>query len=387
VRDAVIVDSIRTPIGKRNGRLKDVHPALLSAAVMTAVLARSGVEPEAVEQVIWGCVTKIGEQSMNVGRNGWLAAGLPIATAATTIDTQCGSSQQAIHLAASLVQSGACEIVLAGGVESMSRIPIGADAMAGPGSPYPPELMERFDLVNQGIAAEMVARKYSISRAQMDDFAVQSHTRAARAAQLGLHRSRLLAMPIPGDDAIFDQDEGIRFDVNLEAVSRLRPAFDPAHSITAGNSSQISDGAAAVLVMSSQRASALGLPARARIAACAVVGCDPVLMLEGPIPATRAVLKRAGLELSEIDLFEVNEAFASVPLAWLAATGADSKKLNVNGGAIAIGHPLGGSGARIMHDLLFELERRDLRVGLETMCVGGGLGTATIIDRQMRPGS
>ncbi|MGH7903937.1 MAG: thiolase family protein [Candidatus Dormibacteraceae bacterium] len=383
--DAVIVEALRTPMGKRNGKLKDLHPVVLGSMVIKELVTRSGLDPAQVDDVVFGCVTQTGEQGANVARNAWLAAGYPFTTPATTVDRQCGSSQQAIHFAANLVQADVCEIVIAGGVESMSRVPLGANA-SGPGNPFPPELMELHELVPQGISAELMARKYGVSRREMDALSVTSHERAAEATEKGHLRRQIMPIELPdgeGEVEVMDRDEGIRYDASYEAVAALPPAFHPEHSITAGNSSQITDGAAAILIMSAERARALGLRPRARIIAQAVVGTDPVTMLEGPIPATTAVLKKAGLELDEIDLFEVNEAFASVVLAWAKETGADLGKTNVNGGAIAIGHPLGASGARLMNHLLYELERRDLRYGLETMCCGGGLGTATIIDRRI----
>ncbi len=386
MREAVIVEAVRTPMGKRNGKLKDFHPVVLGSMVLKELVGRAGIEPGQVEDVVFGCVMQTGEQSVNIARNSWLAAGFPVETPATTVDRQCGSSQQAIHFAANLIQSGVCDVTIAGGVESMTRVPMGSTVTQGPGVPFPPELNELYDLVPQGISAELVARKYGISRREMDEFSVQSHLRAAEATARGYLRTQIMPVEIPANGQpaeVMDSDEGIRPNATYEAVSQLQPAFNPEHSITAGNSSQITDGAAAVLLMSRERAAELGLRPRARILAQAVVGCDPVLMLEGPIPGTAAVLKKAGLQLRDIDLFEVNEAFASVPLAWLKETGADPDKLNVNGGAIAIGHPLGASGARLMNHLLHELERRDLRYGLETMCCGGGIGTATIIDRKV----
>ena len=383
MREAVIVEAVRTPIGRRNGKLKDVHPVVLGSLVLKEVVARAGIEPGQVDDVVFGCVSQAGEQSLNVGRNAWLTAGFPVTTPATTVDRQCGSSQQAVHFAASLIQSGVCDITIAGGVESMTRVPMGSNAIQ-PGSPFPPELMELYDLVPQGISAELMARKYGISRQAMDEFSVESHHRAHDATEKGNFKTQILPVDISnGQNEVFARDEGIRATASYEATSALQPAFNPEHSITAGNSSQISDGAAAVLLMSLEKAKELGLQPRARIRAMAVVGTDPVLMLEGPIPGTAAVLKRAGLELSSIDLFEVNEAFASVVLAWQKETGADLAKTNVNGGAIAVGHPLGASGAILMTRLLYELERRDGRYGLETMCCGGGLGTATIIDREV----
>ena len=384
MREAVIVEAVRTPMGRRNGKLKDFHPVVLGSMVLKELVKRSGIEPGQVEDVVFGCVMQTGEQAVNVGRNAWLAAGFPFETPATTVDRQCGSSQQAIHFAANLIQSGVAEITIAGGVESMSRVPMGSTVTQGPGIPFPPELQELYDLVPQGISAELVARKYGIDRRAMDEFSVLSHQRAAQATDKGYLASQIMPIEISnGTTEVMDRDEGIRPNASYEAVSQLQPAFNPDHSITAANSSQITDGAAAVLLMSKEKALELGLKPRARILAQKVVGCDPVLMLEGPIPGTHAVLKAAGLQLEDIDLFEVNEAFASVPLAWLKETGADPDKLNVNGGAIAIGHPLGASGARLMNHLLHELERRDLRYGLETMCCGGGIGTATIIDRKV----
>jgi acetyl-CoA acyltransferase len=384
MREAVIVEAVRTPIGRRNGKLKEIHPVVLGSLVLQEIIKRSGIAPEQVDDVVFGCVTQVGEQSLNIARSAWLTAGFPVTTPGTTVDRQCGSSQQAIHFAANLIQSGVCDITIAGGVESMSRVPMGSNAVS-PGTPFPPELMELYDLVPQGISAELIARKYGISRQQMDEFGVRSHHLAAKATEEGRFNSQLLPIEVSlngnGQHDMFTKDEGIRPNASYEATSALQPAFNPEHSITAGNSSQISDGAAAVLLMSLEKAKQLGLKPRARIRAQAVVGTDPVLMLEGPIPGTAAVLKRAGLDLKSIDLFEVNEAFASVVLAWQKETGADMNKTNVNGGAIAVGHPLGASGAILMNRLLYELERRDLRYGLETMCCGGGIGTATIIDR------
>ena len=386
MREVVIVEAVRTPIGRRNGKLKDVHPVVLGSLVLKEVVARAGIEPEQVEDVVFGCVSQAGEQSLNIARNAWLTAGFPVTTPGTTVDRQCGSSQQAIHFAANLIQSGVCDVTIAGGVESMSRVPMGSNAVS-PGTPFPPELMEIYDLVPQGISAELMARKYGISRKAMDEFSVESHHRAHEATEKGYFKSQLLPIEVSldgnGQHDLFNRDEGIRANASYAATSALQPAFNPEHSITAGNASQISDGAAAVLLMSLEKAKQLGLKPRARIRAQAVVGTDPVLMLEGPIPGTAAVLKRAGLDLKSIDLFEVNEAFASVVLAWQKETGADLSKTNVNGGAIAVGHPLGASGAILMNRLLYELERRDLRYGLETMCCGGGLGTATIIDREI----
>jgi acetyl-CoA acyltransferase len=384
MREAVIVEAVRTPIGRSNGKLKDIHPVVLASLVLRDIVERAGIKPDQVEDVVFGCVGQAGEQSLNIARSAWLTAGFPVTTPATTVDRQCGSSQQAIHFAANLIQSGVCDITIAGGVESMSRVPMGSNALS-PGTPFPPELTELYDLVPQGISAELMARKYGVSRQEMDEFGVRSHHLAHEATEQGRFKSQIVPIEVSvdgnGHHELFARDEGIRPSASYEATAALKPAFNPEHSITAGNSSQISDGAAAVLLMSLDKAKQLGLKPRARIRAQAVVGTDPVLMLEGPIPGTAAVLKRAGLDLSSIDLFEVNEAFASVVLAWQKETGADMSKTNVNGGAIAVGHPLGASGAILMNRLLYELERRDLRYGLETMCCGGGIGTATIIDR------
>jgi acetyl-CoA acyltransferase len=385
MREAVIVEAVRTPMGKRNGKLRDLHPVVLGSMVLKELLRRAQLEPGLVEDVVFGCVTQTGEESLNIGRNAWLAAGFPVETPATTVDRQCGSSQQAIHFAANLIQSGVAEITIAGGVESMSRVPMGSNVVQGPGVPFPPELTELYDMVPQGISAELIARKYDVSRREMDEYSVQSHHRAAEATASGYLASQIMPIEVPvnGHTETMTSDEGIRSNASYEATSALQPAFNPEHRITAGNSSQITDGAAAVLLMSREKAQELGLRPRARVRAQKVVGTDPVLMLEGPIPGTAAVLKAAQLSLPDIDLFEINEAFASVVLAWQKTTGASLEKTNVNGGAIAIGHPLGASGARLMCHLLNELERRDLRLGLQAMCCGGGIGTATIIDREM----
>jgi acetyl-CoA acetyltransferase family protein len=378
--DVVIVEAVRTPIGKRNGALKEVHPVDLGSRVLTELIGRTGIDPAIVEDVIFGCVTQIGEQASNIARNSWLAAGYPFTTAASTITRACGSSQAAVHFAAGLIQSGACDVIIAGGVESMTRIPLGSAAASGPGHPYSPSLLELYDMVPQGISAQLVANKYGVSRREMDEYSVRSHRLAAAATAEGRLSSQIVPVELDGG-AHFSRDEGIRPDTSYEVISQLKPAFDPGHAITAANSSQISDGAAAMLLMGSDKAKELGLRARARVLSHAVVGVDPILMLEGPIPATAAVLRKSGLALADIDLFEINEAFASVVLAWQSATGADMDKVNVNGGAISVGHPLGASGARLMCHLLYELERRDLQYGLEAMCCGGGLGTGTIIER------
>ena len=384
--DVVIVEAVRTPLGRgtqRNGALKDVHPVNLAAHVLREVVGRAGVDPSLVCDVVFGCVMQTGEQAINVARQAVLAAGFPIEVPATTVDLQCGSSQQALHFAANLIQSGVCDITIAAGVESMSRVPMGATIVQGPGSPYPAEVLERYNLVGQGTACEMLAEKYGVTREMADKFAVESQSRAARAQAEGRF-DREIAPYVVGETGashVVSQDQGIRPGTTMEALAALQPAFKPDGILHAGNSSQITDGAAAILLMSSAKAGELGLRPRARIRAQAVVGVDPVLMLEGPIPGTRKVLDRAGLAMSDVDLFEINEAFAPVVLAWERELKPDMEKVNVNGGAIALGHPLGASGARLMTTLLHELERSGGQIGLEAMCCGGGIGTATVIDR------
>jgi acetyl-CoA acyltransferase len=384
--EAVIVGAARSPIGRKGGGLRDVHPVMLGAAVVSELVKRARIEPGDVQDMLWGCVDQVGEQGTNIARSTWLATGFPVTTPGTTIDRQCASSQQGVHFAAALIKAGFFDVIIAGGAESMSRVPIGANN-TGPGDPFPAELLGRYDLTHQGIAAEHVARKYRISRADMDRFGLRSHQRAAKAQADGRFEAEIVPVQPPGTDHRPGQavtaDEGIRPHTSFEAMASLRPAFAPDHGITAGNSSQLSDGAAAMLVMSDTRAHRLGLEPRARISAQAVVGTDPVLMHEGPIAATAAILSAAGLTIDDIDLFEVSEAFASVVLAWLQQTGADPERVNVNGGAIALGHPLGASGARLMITLLHELERRQLRFGLQVMCAGWGIGLATLIDRDV----
>jgi len=384
-REAVIVEAVRTAVGRRNGRLKDWHPVDLMAEVLTAVVQRTGVDPGLVEDVIVGCVSQVGEQSLNVGRNAALAAGFPETVPGTTVDRQCGSSQQAIHFAAQGVLSGAYDIVIAGGVESMTRVPLGSSSQ-GPGVPFGSKMLRRYNngLVHQGISAELIAQKWELSREELDAFSLESHRRAARATAEGRFRSQIVPVEVKNEDgttSIFDQDEGIRSDTSMEKLASLKPAFKPDGQITAGNSSQISDGAAAVLIMERATAERLGLKPRARFVAFSLAGDNPIMMLTAPIPATYKVLDRAGLTLDQIDLVEINEAFASVVLAWQRETGADFQRVNVNGGAIAIGHPLGASGARLTTVLLHELERSGGRYGLQTMCEGGGMANGTIIER------
>ncbi len=385
MREAVIVDAVRTAVGRRNGRLKDWHPVDLMAQVLSAVVQRTGIDAGLVEDVIVGCVMQVGEQSLNIGRNAALAAGFPETVPGTTVDRQCGSSQQAIHFAAQGVISGAYDVVIAGGVEAMTRVPMGSSAQ-GPGAPFGPLMLKRYnnELVHQGISADLIAQKWELTRAELDAFSLESHRRAAQATVEGYFKSQILPIPVKNEDgttSMFEQDEGIRSDTSLEKLASLKPAFKPDGLITAGNSSQISDGAAAVLIMERATAERLGLKPRARFVAFSLAGDNPILMLTGPIPATFKVLDRAGLKLDQIDLVEINEAFASVVLAWQRETGADMSKVNVNGGAVAIGHPLGASGARLTTFLLNELERTGGRYGLQTICEGGGMANGMIIER------
>ncbi len=386
MNDVVIIEAVRTPLGRgnqKNGDLRDVHPLRLAAHVLREVIGRAALDPALVDDVVMGCVSQTGEQSINIARQAVLLAGFPIEVPATTVDRQCGSSQQAVHFAANLIQSGVCDITIAAGVESMSRVPMGSTVLQGPGTPFPPEMLEQYDLVSQGLAAEMIAENWGISREQADTFATESHRRAA-AAQAAGHFDREIAPFVVGENGesqVVSQDQGIRPSTTVATLAQLQPSFRSDGILHAGNSSQITDGAAAILLMSRDRAHQLGLTPRAVIRSQAVVGVDPVTMLTGPIPATARVLDRAGLAIEDIDLFEVNEAFAPVVLAWEHEHHPDMARVNVNGGAIALGHPLGASGARLMTTLLHELERRDARLGLQTMCCGGGLGTATIIDR------
>jgi acetyl-CoA acetyltransferase family protein len=381
---AVIVDAVRTATGRRNGQLKDWHPVDLAAETLKALVTRTGLDPALVEDVIMGCVMQVGEQALNVGRNAALAAGFPETVVGTTIDRQCGSSQQAAHFAAQAVMAGANDIVIAAGVEVMTRVPMGATVMSGPGLPFGNKINERYapvgGLVPQGISAELIADKWNLSREELDAFSVQSHLRAARAIEEGRFEKEIIAVT-GADGAVFDRDEGVRPDSNVEKLATLKPAFKPDGKVTAGNSSQISDGAAALLIMSEEKANELGLTPRARFHTFALAGVDPVTMLTGPIPATDKVLERAKMQLSDIDLVEINEAFASVVLAWEKEHHPDMTKVNVNGGAIALGHPLGCSGAKLMTTLLNELERTGGRYGLQTMCEGGGMANATIIER------
>ncbi len=381
MQSAVIVDVVRTPLGKRNGSLAGWHPVDLAAHTLQALVERNDLDPALVEDVIMGCVMQVGDQAGNVARNAALAAGFPESVVGTSIDRQCGSSQQAAHFAAQGVMAGAYDVVIAAGVESMTRVPMGS-SFAG-GMPFGPKMMERYDLVPQGISAELIAEKWGISREANDTFAVESHLRAARAREEGRFEREIVPVPVVVDDATvsFERDEGIRPDSTVEKLATLKPAFQADGVITAGNSSQITDGAAATLVMSEERASALGLTPRARFHSFALAGVDPVMMLTGPIPATTKILERSGMTLDQMDLVEINEAFAPVVLAWEQEHHPDMAKVNVNGGAIALGHPLGCSGSRLLATLVCELERTGGRWGLQTMCEGGGMANATIIER------
>jgi len=388
---AVIVDAVRTAGGKRNGKLKNWHPADLASETLKALVERNDVDPAIVDDVIMGCVMQVGEQALNVGRNATLAAGFPESVPSTTIDRQCGSSQQALHFAAQGVMAGAYDVAIAAGVEVMTRTPMGSSIVRDLGFPFGPRMMQRYaergGLVSQGESAELIAEQWGISREELDEFAVRSHRNAARASDEGRFDRELIPVAVKDDDGhdtdeLVTRDEGIRPDSSVETLANLKPAFRPENGkVTAGNSSQITDGASAVLVMSEEKANELGLTPRARFHAFALAGTDPITMLTGPIPSTKAVLARAGLSIDDIDLVEINEAFASVVLAWEKEIHPDMEKVNVNGGAIALGHPLGASGAKLMGTLLNELERTGGRWGLQTMCEGGGLANATIIER------
>jgi acetyl-CoA acyltransferase len=380
MRNAVIVGAVRTAAGKRNGKLSPIRPDDLTALVLGELVRRVGIEAAQVEDVILGCVDQLGEQGMNIARNAALIAGFPLDVCGTTLDRMCGSGQQAANFAAMGVMAGQYDCVIAGGVEHMTRVPMGANAM-GPGEgPLSPRLQERYQIIPQGLSAELIAEKWGLSRQELDAFAAQSHQRAGQAITEGRFRREIMPMTLP-DGSVFDTDEGVRVPVNRDKMAQLQPAFKPDGVVTAGNSSQISDGAAALMLMSEERARALGVRPRARIVATALAGVDPTIMLTGPIPATQRVLQRAGLRLEDMAVIEINEAFASVVLAWQREVGADLSRVNVNGGAIALGHPLGCSGAKLMTTLLHELERTGGRHGLQTMCIGFGQGIATILER------
>jgi acetyl-CoA acyltransferase len=373
------VAAVRTPVGKRNGGLSGVHPVDLSGQVLQMLAARTGIDPALVDDVIWGCVSQVGEQTFDIARNAVLAAGWPESVPGVSVDRQCGSSQQSVHFAAAGVISGQYDVVVAGGVESMSRVPMGSSVNGA--WPFGENFRARYDGVapNQGIGAEMIAERWGLSRTQLDEYSLASHEKAATAQDDGRFDEQIVPVTIP-DGTQVSKDEGIRRGGTVESMANLKPAFRPDGVITAGNSSQISDGSAALLIMTSAKAAELGLTPLARIHTAVLAASDPVIMLTAPIPATAKALERSGLSIDQIGAFEVNEAFAPVPLAWLAETGADPKVLNANGGAIALGHPLGGSGARLMTTLIYHMRDNGIRYGLQTMCEGGGQANATVLE-------
>lgn len=382
-REVVIVEAVRTPVGRghpEKGYYKDLHPSNLLARTYSELISRSGIDPNEVGDVICGCVQQWGEQAINIGRNAWLEAGLPQEVPATTIDRQCGSAQQAVSFAATLIASGVHDVAVGGGVEHMGKNSFAkaGEMMGEYGFAYSPELMERYDLIPQGLSAEMIAEKWEIPRSEMDELGLRSQQLAQRATEDGRFEREMIPMQVNGDTYVTDQ--GLR-ETTLEGLAALRPAFKEDGRITAGNSSQVSDGAAAVLLMTREKADELGLRPRARIYDITTVGVDPVIMLTGPIPATRKLLERNGMTMDDIDLIEINEAFASVVAAWQRELEPDMDRVNVNGGAIALGHPLGATGARLITSLLHEMERSDKEMGMVTMCCGGGLGTGTLIQR------
>ena len=383
-REVVIVEAVRTPIGRghaEKGYYKDVHPNELLGRCYSEVIGRAGIDAGEVEDVVAGCVAQFGEQGINVARNAWLQAGLPIETPGTTVDRQCGSAQQAVNFAAALIAAGVHDAMIGSGVEHMGHLSFAAMAKTQQefGQAFTPELLAKHNIVGQGLGAEMIADQWEIPRSELDELAVRSHRLAHQATEEGRFEREMIPYAVNGDTYVTDQ--GIRPDTSLEALAQLKPAFKPDGKITAGNASQISDGAAAVLLMSAEKAKALGCKARARIVDQTTVGCDPVKMLEGPIPATRKILERNAMKIDDIDLIEINEAFAPVVAAWRRELSPDMDRVNVNGGAMALGHPLGSTGARLLTTLLHELERSDKEIGFVTMCCGGGLGTATLIQR------
>lgn len=379
MRDAVIVEAVRTPVGKRDGALSGTHPVELSALVLRALAERAGLDPAEVEDVIWGCVGQVGEQTADIARNAALAAGWPESVTGVTVDRQCGSSQQSVHFAAAGLVAGHYDVVVAGGVESMSRVPMGSAAQGA--DPFGERLLERFGgrRPNQGVGAEMVAEKWGLGRGQVDEFSLASHEKAAAAQDSGAFDAQLVPVPLP-DGSVVQRDEGVRRGGSLDKLAALKTVFREDGVITAGNSSQISDGAAGLLMMTGDKAAELGLRPLARVHTAALAGDDPVMMLAAPIPATRKVLQRSGIRLADIGTFEVNEAFAPVPLAWLAEIGADPAALNPLGGAIALGHPLGASGARLMTTMVHHMRAGGIRYGLQTMCEGGGQANATVVE-------
>jgi acetyl-CoA acyltransferase len=389
MREAVIVEAVRTAVGKKDGKLSGWHPVELLAEVLKAAVERAGIDPARVDDHITGCVSQTGEQAINIARNAWLDAGLPEDVPAVTIDRQCGSSQQAAHFAAQGVMAGVYDVVIASGIEHMTRVPMGVTAQQGPGFPFPPSLMDRYEggLVPQGVSAEIIAERWGLGRQELDDFGARSHERAAAATGEGRFQREIHPIKVEGENGpeLFEQDEGIRYPVNREKMATLPTPFKEGGVVSAGNSSQISDGAAAVVVTSREMAEELGLRPRARFHSFSLAGVDPITMLTGPISATKKALANAGLALQDVDVVEINEAFASVVLAWKKELEIPDdwfeEHVNPNGGAIALGHPLGASGARLMTSLLHELERRGARWGLQTMCEGGGVANATVIER------
>ena len=380
--NAVIVGAVRSPIGRNRGALSELHPALLLAQIMTSLVERTGIDPAEVDDVLMGCVTQVGDQNSNIARAAWLSAGFPVTVPATTMNRACGSSQQAVHFAAGMIEAGVCDLIIAGGVESMTRVPMGVGRGEGMGKRYPDEMLARYPIPTMGISAEMMASEWKMSRDYLDGLALRSHQRAAAAAREGRFDDEIVPIRLP-NGSLFERDECIRPETTLEKLGSLKPAFKEQGLITAGSSSPLSDGASAVLIASREKALALGLRPRARVGAQLVVGVDPVAgQLTGPIPATRKMLQRTGLSMRDIGLFEVNEAFASVLGAWMIELQPDEDRVNVNGGAIALGHPLGSTGARLMTTMLHELERSDNEFGLVSMCCGGGFGTATILARE-----
>ncbi|MBC2722125.1 thiolase family protein [Desulfosporosinus sp.] len=381
MREAVIIEAVRTPVGRRNGALSGIRSEDLAGQVLREVVKRGGVDPALIEDVLMGCVSQVREQGFCIGRQAALIADYPQHVPGLTIDRQCGSSQQAIHFAAQAILAGDMDIVVAAGVENMSRVPMGSNVTD---TELSQELTSRYEIINQGLSAERIAEQWGLSRQQMDEFSLESHEKALKSQEEGRFEREIMPMSVilpDGSQVVMKMDEGPRRNTSLEKLAALKSPFQENGRITAGNASQISDGAAAVLIMSREKAEELGLKPRFRIVARSVIGSDPTLMLTGPIAATAKVLAKAGLGLADIDIFEVNEAFAAVPLAWLKDTGADPKKLNPNGGAIALGHPLGASGAKLMSTMMHELERTGGRFGLQTMCEGHGMANATIIER------
>jgi acetyl-CoA acyltransferase len=378
MRDAVIVEAVRTPVGRRNGAYSDIHPVDLSAHILTSLAERSGIDPTLVDDVVWGVVNQVGDQALNVARNAVLAAGWPESVPGTSVDRQCGSSQQAVHFAAAGVVSGQYDLAVAGGVESMTRVPMGSSVGKDVGFPFGPKMLARYEgqTINQGLGAETIAERWGLSRTELDEFSLESHAKAAAAIDTGAFAKQYAVVPGTG----LEVDEGVRRGGSVEKLAELKTPFKENGVISAGNASQISDGSGALLITTSEKAAELGLKPLVRLHSFAVVGDDPVVMLTGPIPATAKVLAKSGLSISDIGAFEINEAFAPVPLAWLKETGADPKALNPLGGAIAIGHPLGGSGAILMTRLVHHMVDNGIRYGLQSMCEGGGMANATILE-------